>query len=66
MPPLLRVRMYQAREHVEGYRSILSSLKVRKSTLASIVLKWRSFPTTETCLRSGPLTKLSNLGGKES
>lgn len=66
MPLLLRVRMYRATEHVEGYRNILSSLKVPKNTLASIILKWRMLRTIKTRLRAGSLTKLSNLEGKES
>ena len=39
-----------------------AALKVPKSTVATIVLKWKKFGTTRTLPRAGCPTKLSNRG----
>ena len=39
-----------------------AALKVPKSIVASIILKWRKFGTTRTLPRAGCLSKLSNRG----
>jgi hypothetical protein len=44
------------------YQNISATLKVPKSTLASIILKWKKFGTNKTLPRAGRLAKLSNRG----
>ena len=39
-----------------------AALKVRKNTVAFIVLKWKKLGTTKTLPRAGRLAKLSNWG----
>jgi hypothetical protein len=46
----------------EGYKNISSALKVPMNRVASIILKWKKFGTTETLPRAGRLAKLSNRG----
>ena len=46
----------------EGYKKISAALKVPKSTVASIILKWKKFGTTNSLPRSGSPAKLSNRG----
>ena len=41
-----------------------ATLKVPKNTVASIILKWKKFGTTNTLPRAGRLAKLSNRGRK--
>ena len=44
----------------EGFKTISGLLKVPKSTVNSIIRKWREDITTQTLPRAGHLTKLSN------
>ena len=37
----------------EGYQYISAALKVSKNTVASIILKWKTFRTTKTFPRAG-------------
>jgi hypothetical protein len=46
----------------EGYQKMSAALKVPKNTVASIILYWKKFGTTETLPRAGRLAKLCNLG----
>ena len=46
----------------QGYKRISAALKVPKSTVASIILKWKKFGTTRTLPRPGRPAKLSNRG----
>ena len=46
----------------EGYKKNSAALKVPKSTVASIILKWKKFGTTRTLPSAGCPTKLSNQG----
>ncbi len=46
----------------QGYKKISAALKVPKSTVASIILKWKTFGTTRTLPRAGRLAKLSYRG----
>ena len=44
----------------EGYKTTSRVLKVPKSTVSSIIKKWKEYGTTQTLPRAGCLTKLSN------
>ena len=44
----------------EGYKTISRVLKVTKSTVSSIIRKWKEKGTNQTLPRAGCLTKLSN------
>ena len=44
----------------EGYKTISRVLKVPKSTVSSIIRKWKEYGTTQTLPRAGCPTKLSN------
>ena len=46
----------------QGYKRISAALKVPKSTVASIILKWKKFGMTRTLPRPGRPAKLSNRG----
>uniref|UniRef100_A0AAZ3P3Y9 Sleeping Beauty transposase HTH domain-containing protein n=1 Tax=Oncorhynchus tshawytscha TaxID=74940 RepID=A0AAZ3P3Y9_ONCTS len=46
----------------EGYQKNSAALKFPKNTVASIILKWKKFGTTNTLPRAGRPTKLSNRG----
>ncbi len=46
----------------QGYKNISAALKVPKSTVASIILKWKTFGTTRTLPRAGCPAKLSYRG----
>ncbi len=46
----------------QGYKNISAALKVPKSTVASIILKWQTFGTTRTLPRAGRPAKLSYRG----
>ncbi|XP_026151426.1 nectin-3-like protein [Mastacembelus armatus] len=46
----------------QGYKRISAALQVPKSTVASIILKWKKFGTTRTLPRPGRPAKLSNRG----
>ena len=44
----------------EGYKTISRVLKVPKSTVSSIIRKWKEYRPTQTLPIDGRLTKLSN------
>ena len=44
----LRVRIVSRHRSGEGYQKMSAALKVPKSTVASIFLKWKKFGTTKT------------------
>uniref|UniRef100_A0A9J7XP94 Transposase Tc1-like domain-containing protein n=1 Tax=Cyprinus carpio carpio TaxID=630221 RepID=A0A9J7XP94_CYPCA len=46
----------------QGYKKISAALKVPKSTVAFIILKWKTFGTTRTLPRAGRPAKLSYRG----
>ncbi len=46
----------------QGYKKNSAALKVLKSTVASIILKWKTFGTTRTLPRAGRPAKLSYRG----
>ncbi len=46
----------------QGYKKQCAALKVPKSTVASIILKWKTFGTTRTLPRAGRPAKLSYRG----
>ncbi len=46
----------------QGYKKNSAALKVPKSTVASIILKWKTFGTTRTLPRAGRPAKLSYRG----
>ena len=46
----------------EGYKKQSATLKVPKSTVASLIVKWKKFGTTRTLPRAGRPAKLSNRG----
>ncbi len=46
----------------QGYKKISAALKVPKSTVASIILKWKTFEMTRTLPRAGRPAKLSYRG----
>ncbi|KAG2458373.1 TCB1 transposase, partial [Polypterus senegalus] len=58
----LRDRIVSRHKSGEGYRKISAALKVRMSTVASIIRKWKKFETTRTLPRAGQPSKLSNQG----
>ena len=60
----LRDRIVSRHRSGEGYQKMSTSLKVPKSTVASIILKWKKFGTTKTLPRAGQPAKLSNRGRK--
>uniref|UniRef100_A0AAZ3NSV6 Sleeping Beauty transposase HTH domain-containing protein n=1 Tax=Oncorhynchus tshawytscha TaxID=74940 RepID=A0AAZ3NSV6_ONCTS len=60
----LQDRIVSRHRSGEGYKNISAALKVPKSTVASIILKWKKFGTTKTLPRAGCLAKLSNRGRK--
>ncbi|KAI4885408.1 hypothetical protein NFI96_002823 [Prochilodus magdalenae] len=57
-PKELRDRTVARHRFGQGYKRISAALKVPKSTVASIILKWKKFGTT----RTGRPVKLSNHG----
>ncbi len=61
LPEELRDRIVARHRSGQGYKNISAALKVPKSTVASIILKWKTFGTTRT-LRSGRPAKLSYQG----
>ena len=56
----LRDRIVWRHRSGEGYQTISALLKVPKNTVASIILKWKKFGTTNTLPRAGRLAKLSH------
>lgn len=66
LPAELRDRIIARHRSGEGYKKISAALKVPKSTVASIILKWKKFGTTRTLPRAGRPAKLSNWGRRAS
>ena len=62
LPKELRDRIVARHRSGQGYKRISAALKVPKSTVASIILKWKKFGTTRTLPRPGHPAKLSNRG----
>ena len=60
----LRDRIVSRHRSVERYQKLSAALKVPNNTVASIILKWMKFGTTETLPRVGRPAKLSNRGRK--
>ena len=56
----LRDRIVSRHWSGDGYKTISRVLKVPKSTVSSIVRKWKEYGTTPTPPRAGRLTKLKN------
>ncbi len=62
LPEELRYRIVARHRSGQGYKNISAALKVPKSTVASIILKWKTFGTTRTLPRAGRPAKLSYRG----
>ncbi len=62
LPEELRDRIVARHRSGQGYKNISAALKVPKSTVASIILKWKTFGTTRTFPRAGRPAKLSCRG----
>ncbi|KAL0173820.1 hypothetical protein M9458_029788 [Cirrhinus mrigala] len=62
LPEELRDRIVARHRSGQGYKKISAALKVPKSTVASIILKWKTFGTTRTLPRAGCPAKLSYQG----
>ena len=62
LPKELRDRIVARHRSGQGYKIISAALKVPKSTVASIILKWKKFGKTRTLPRPGRPAKLSNPG----
>ncbi len=62
LPEELRDRIVARHRSGQGYKKISAALKVPKSTVASIILKWKTFGTTGTLPRAGRPAKLSYRG----
>ncbi len=62
LPEELRDRIVARHRSGQGYKTISAALKVPKSTVASIILKWKTFGTTRTLPRAGRPAKLSYQG----
>ncbi len=62
LPEELRDRIVARHRSGQGYKTNSAPLKVPKSTVASIILKWKTFGTTRTLPRAGHPAKLSYWG----
>ncbi len=62
LPEELRDRIVARHRSGQGYKKMYAALKVPKSTVASIILQWKTFGTTRTLPRAGRLAKLSYRG----
>ncbi len=62
LPEELRDRIVARHRSGQGYKKHSAALKVPKSTVASIILKWKTFGTTRTLSRAGRPAKLSYRG----
>uniref|UniRef100_A0AAZ3SEC2 Sleeping Beauty transposase HTH domain-containing protein n=1 Tax=Oncorhynchus tshawytscha TaxID=74940 RepID=A0AAZ3SEC2_ONCTS len=58
----LQERIVSMHKSGEGYQKMSAALKVPKTAVASLILKWKKCGTTSTLPRAGCLTKLSNWG----
>ena len=56
----LRDRIVKRHRSGEGYKTISRELNVPKSTVSSIIRKWKEDGTPQTLPRAGRPTKLSN------
>ncbi len=62
LPEELRDRIVARHRSGQGYKNISAALKVPKSTVASIILQWKTFGMTRTLPRAGRPAKLSYRG----
>ncbi len=62
LPEELRDRIVASHRSGQGYKKNSAALKVPKRTVASIILKWKTFGTTRTLPRAGRPAKLSYRG----
>ncbi len=62
LPEELRDRIVARHRSGQGYKNISAALKVPKSTVASIILKWETCGMTRTLPRAGRPAKLSYRG----
>ncbi len=62
LPEELRDRIVARHRSGQGYKNISAALKVPKSTVASIILKWKMLGMTRTLPRAGRPAKLSYRG----
>ncbi|KAL0163509.1 hypothetical protein M9458_039262, partial [Cirrhinus mrigala] len=62
LPEELRDRIVARHRSGQGYKKSSAALKVPKSTVASIILKWKTFGTTRTLPRAGRPAELSYRG----
>ncbi len=62
LPEELRDRIVARHRSGQDYKNNSATLKVPKSTVASIILKWKTFGTTRTLPRAGRPAKLSYRG----
>ncbi len=62
LPEELRDRIMAGHRSGQGYKKNSAALKVPKCTVASIILKWKTFGTTRTLPRAGCPAKLSYRG----
>ena len=62
LPEELRDRIVARHRSGQGYKIISAALRVPKSTVASIILKWKKFGTTRALPRAVRPAKLSNRG----
>ncbi len=58
----LKDRIVARHRSGQGYKKNSAELKVPKSTVASIILKWKTFGMTRTLPRAGRPAKLSYRG----
>lgn len=58
----LKNRIVSRHRSCVGYIKLSAALMVPKSTIASIILKWKKFRTTNTLLIADHQAKLSNQG----
>ncbi len=64
LPEELRDRIVARHRSGQGYKKNSAALKVPKSTVASIILQWKTFVMTRTLPRAGRPAKLSYRGRK--
>ncbi len=64
LPEELRDRIVARHRSGQGYKNNSAALKVPKSTVASIILKWKTFGTTRTLPIAGRPAK--QLSGEKS
>ncbi|CAM4733298.1 unnamed protein product [Leuciscus chuanchicus] len=62
LPEELRDRIVSRHRSGQGYKKMSAAVKVPKSTVASIILKWKMFGTTRTLPKAGRPAKLSYRG----